>query len=203
MIGRELLCLEDLNLPTPDIGRADEDLDISAGAHAIEVDERLDRVTQRIDVERVRLVRTQAVGDDVRPGLVAPEAEHPAEKPTLDEGQGPVDAGPAPESFEVTPRPVDPAVEPAFHQHDGVHGAGARTGDRFDGEAPVFEEGVEHAPRVGAVGPAALQGERHGLSGARPSEAADLARMASSAARHRAVPLKVPVNNRCLGHRGS
>ena len=95
-------------------------------------------------------------------------------------------------------RQLDPALEPALHHHDGVHGAGARTGDRFDGEAPVFEEGVEHAPREGAVGPAALEGERHGLSGARPGEAAGLARMASSAARHRAVPLEVPVMNHAL-----
>jgi hypothetical protein len=77
--------------------------------------------------------------------------------------------------------------------------ADARTGDRFDGEAPVFEEGVEHAPREGAVGAAALEGERHGLFGARPGEAAGLARMASSAARHRAAPLEVP-DEPCLGH---
>ena len=48
------------------------------------------------------------------------------------------------------------------------------------------------------MGPAALQGERHGLFGARPGEAAGLARMASSAARHRAVPLEVPVKNHAL-----
>ena len=56
--------------------------------------------------------------------------------------------------------------EPALHHHDGVHGAGARTSNRFDGQAPVFKEGVEHAPRECAVGTAALQGERHGLLGA-------------------------------------
>ena len=94
-------------------------------------------------------------------------------------------------------RPVDPALQPALHHHDGVHRAGARPGDRFDGQAPVFEEGVEHAPREGAVGPAALQGQRHGLFGARPGETA-LDRMAPSAARHRAVPLEVPVKNHAL-----
>ena len=47
------------------------------------------------------------------------------------------------------------------------------------------------------MGPAALQGQRHGLLGARPEEAAGLARMASSAA-CRAVPLEVPVKNHAL-----
>jgi hypothetical protein len=36
--------------------------------------------------------------------------------------------------------------------------------------------------------------------GARPSKAPGLARMASSAARHRAVPLEVPVMNYAFGH---
>jgi hypothetical protein len=174
-----------------------KELDIRAGAHPIEVDERVDRVPQRIDVERIRLVRTEAWGDDVRPGL-APEAQHQTEKRALGGGKGPVEAGPAPERFERAPRPVDPAPEPALHHHDGVHGAGARTGDRFDAEAPVFEEGVEHAPREGAVGPAALQGQRHRLLGARPGEAGGLARLASSATSHRAVPLEVPVMNDAL-----
>ena len=113
-------------------------------------------------------------------------------------GKGPVEAGPAPERFELAARPVDPAVEPALHHHDGVYSAGARPGDRFDGQAPVVEEGVEYAPREGAVGPAALKGERHGLFGARPRETAGLARMASSAAGHRAVPLEVLVMNDAL-----
>ena len=147
MIGRELLSLENRDLAGLDIGRADEDLDIRAGAHAIEVDERVDRVPLRIVVERVHLGGTKPWGDDVRPGPEAPEAEHPAEKAALGRCKGSVEAGPAPEGFELAPRTVYPAPEPALHHHDGVHGAGARTGDCFDGEAPVFEEGVEHAPR--------------------------------------------------------
>ena len=182
-------------LPIATSGRADEDLDIRAGAHAIEVDERVYRFPQRIDVERVRLVGTEVWCDDVRPGL-APEAQHQAEKRALG-GEGTVEAGPAPERFELAPRPVDPALQPALHHHDGVYRAGTRPGDRFDGQAAVFEEGVEYAPREGAVGPAALQGERHGLSGARPGETV-LDRMAPSAARHRAVPLEVPVKNHAL-----
>jgi hypothetical protein len=62
VIGREFLSAEDRNLAGPDIGRADEDLDIGAGAHAIKVDERVNRVPQRIDVERVGLVRTETSG---------------------------------------------------------------------------------------------------------------------------------------------
>jgi hypothetical protein len=40
------------------------------------------------------------------------------------------------------------------------------------------------------VGSAALESERHGLFGARPSEAAAFARMASTRARHDAVTLE-------------
>jgi hypothetical protein len=83
VIGRELPCLEDREVAGPDNGRADENLQICAGAHTIEIDERPDRVPQGIDVERVRLIRTQVGGDDVGPGLVAPEAQHQAEEPTL------------------------------------------------------------------------------------------------------------------------
>ena len=192
-------CLpEDRNLAGPDIGRADEDLDIGAGAHAIEVDERVDRVPQRIDVERVGLVWTEASGDHVHPGLVVPEAQHQVEESALGRGTGRADARRAPEGFEPAARPVDPAFQPALHQHDGIHGAGARTGDRFYAEAPVFEEGIEHAPREGAVSPAALQGERHGLLGVRPGEAGGFAPTSSKATRHRAVPVEISVMNHAL-----
>ena len=169
MIGRELLCLEDRHLAGPDIGRADEDLDIRAGAHPIEVDERVDRVPQRIDVERVRLVGTEAWRDDVRPGL-APEAQHQAEKPRWAGERDPSRLArrqnvssalrapsipPSSQPSTITTAFIAPALAPVI----------ASTA-----EAAVFEEGVEHAPREGAVGPAALQGQRHGLFGARPGE---------------------------------
>ena len=113
MIGREFLSPEDRNLAGPDIGRADEDLDIGAGAHAIKVDERVDRVPQRIDVERVGLVWTEASGDHVHPGLVVPEAQHQVEESALGRGTGRADARRAPEGFEPAARPVDPAFQPA------------------------------------------------------------------------------------------
>ena len=56
---------------------------LSAGTHAIEVDERADCFPQRIDVERVRVVRTEARGDGVRPRF-APQTEHHTEKPWHD-----------------------------------------------------------------------------------------------------------------------
>src|SRR5215213_10055847 len=98
------------------------------------VDEHVDLVPQRIDVERVGLVWTEASGDHVRPGLAAPEAQHQVEESALGRGKGRADASRAPEGFELAARPVDPALQPALHQYDGVHGAGARTGDRFDAE---------------------------------------------------------------------
>ena len=67
-------------------------------------------------------------------------------------------------------------------------------------EAPVFEEGVEHAPREGAVGPAALQGERHGLFGARPGEAAGLARTGVERGPSSRRPAGSFGDEPCLGH---
>ena len=152
----------------------------------------------RIDVERVGQVRTEALGNDICPGLVAPEAEYPAEKSALRDGKRPVDAGPAPEGFERAARTVNAALQPAVHHHNGIHGAGTRTGDRIDREAPVFEQGVEHSPGEGAVGSAALQRQRYRLLGNRSREAADLAGVASIVAGHRAGPLAIPSMNDAL-----
>jgi hypothetical protein len=176
----------------PHIGRADENLDVRACPHAIEVDERIERVAQRIYVERIRLVGAEAAGDS------APQAEHAVEKKAITGGKRPVEAGSAPEGFELVSGTVEPTLQPALHHHDGVEGAGARTGDRFNGNAPVFEEGVEHTPREGAVRPTTLQGQRHCLLSTRPGQATGLAGMAASALR--AVLLDAAVTGRGLGH---
>src|SRR6185312_13765037 len=115
----------------------------------------------------------------------------------------PVEAGSAPEGFELVSGTVEPTLQPALHHHDGVEGAGARTGDRLNGNAPVFEEGVEHTPREGAVRSTTLQGQRHRLLSTRPGQATDLAGMAASAAGLRAVLPDDAVMSRGLGHGGS
>jgi hypothetical protein len=48
------------------------------------------------------------------------------------------------------------------------------------------------------VGPAALQGERHGLYGVRLGEAGGFAPTSSKATRHRAVPVEISVMNHAL-----
>lgn len=73
-----------------------------------------------------------------------------------------------------------------MRHHDCVHGPGARARDRFDGHAPVFEQGIEHTPRKGTVSPAALQGQAHGLLCARPAQVASHVRRMSITVSHRA-----------------
>jgi len=118
-------------------------------------------------------------------------------------GTDPSRLGSAPEGFELVSGTVEPTLQPALHHHDGVEGAGARTGDRVNGNAPVFEEGVEHTPREGAVRSTTLQGQRHRLLRTRPGQATGLAGMAASAAGLRAVLPDDAVMSRGLGHGGS
>ena len=190
MIGRELRCPEDRNLAGPHVGRADEDLGIPARPHAIEVDQRLDRIPQRIDIERIGLVGTHVLGNDFGPGPIDPTAKHPAEQLALVQSKRRIQTGPTPERFEGGARPIDPALEPALHHHHSVHRAGTGTGDRFNGQTPVLEKGVKYAPGEGAMRPATLQSQRHRLFGMRPSEATEageaggFAPTASKAPRH-------------------
>ncbi len=148
---------EDLDLAGKDVRRRDEEAHVLAGAHALEIDQVGDRVAQRVDVERVRLVGAPGARDDIAPDLVRPVAEDAVEQAALQRRERTVEADTTPERFELRPRGVGPAFEPAFDEDDAVHGAGARSGDRLDGEAAVLEQRVEHAPGEGAVGAAALQ----------------------------------------------
>ena len=54
---------------------------------------------------------------------------------------------------------VAAAAAHAVGEDRGIHGAGGGAGDRLDLEALVLQQPVEHAPGVGPVGTAALQGE--------------------------------------------
>ena len=52
-----------------DIGRRDEELDVRAIAHRVEIDEALDQLLERIDVERIEVVGREIARERVEPGL--------------------------------------------------------------------------------------------------------------------------------------
>ena len=60
-------------------------------------------------------------------------------------------------------RAVAAVPGPAVGQNHGVHGAGARSGDRLEIEPSVLQQRVEHAPGEGAMRSPALQGEIDGF----------------------------------------
>src|SRR5260370_27323605 len=47
----------------------------------------------------------------------------------------------------------------AVGEHRGIHGAGRGAGDRLDLEPVLVEQAIQHAPGIGTVRAAALQGE--------------------------------------------
>src|SRR3546814_1256125 len=55
-VGGQLVALEDLHAAGLHVGGGDVDLQMRAGAHLLEVDHRLQQVTQRIEVQRIELV---------------------------------------------------------------------------------------------------------------------------------------------------
>ena len=68
-VGRDLLAREDAHAAGLHIGRGNEELQIGARAHRLEIDEALDQVLERIDVERVEVVGRKIARQRVEPGL--------------------------------------------------------------------------------------------------------------------------------------
>jgi hypothetical protein len=68
-----------------------------------------------------------------------------------------------PQSFKRLPRATYSACTVASGKRDSIHGTGGCCCDGPDIEAILFQQPVEDAPSVGAMGTAALQGETQRL----------------------------------------
>ncbi len=132
----------------------------AVAADRLEVDEALDQVLERIDVERIEIVGRQQPRHRAEPqALARNERKQPLDHAALQIGQVAVDAHRAPEIGEPRPRLVrPPAIEPVG-EHDGIDRAGRGAGNALDLEAAVVEQLIEHAPGEGAMRAAALQRE--------------------------------------------
>ena len=157
--------VEDPQLAGVDVGGRDEQVEPVVAADRLEVDEAFDHVLERIDVERVEIIRRQHARHRAEPQpLARDEREQALDHAALQVGQVAVDAHRAPEIGQPLARLVgSPAREPVG-QHDRVDRARRSAGNTLDLEAAVVEQLVEDAPGERAVGAAALQPEIDGFA---------------------------------------
>ena len=156
--------VEQAQAPAVRVGRRDEQPQRAGPAQALEVDLLGEHLAQRVQAERVELVRRE----QLRPVHEQACRRHQTGPPRVadrEQVEGHALADRRPEAFERGTRAVGPTVQQALGERDRVHRTGAGAADRRDGQAVSFEQVVEHAPGEGAVRTAALQREAEGRAG--------------------------------------
>ena len=138
----------------------------TCAADRLEVDEALDHVLERIDVERVEVIRRQHARHARRTSRPSRGTNGNRRSTTaaLQVGQVAVDAHRAPEIGEPLARLVGSAAGEPVGQHDRVDRSRRSAGNTLDLETAVVEQLVEDAPGEGAVRAAALQREIDGFA---------------------------------------
>ncbi|MEZ5862829.1 MAG: hypothetical protein R3D25_01640 [Geminicoccaceae bacterium] len=131
----------------PEVGRGDQERRPPGPTQGIEVDQSLQQVAQRIEVEGVELVGGKqargGVDDRVRKtGRLQPQGLAPDRAPEL--GQG--GAG-----------PVRPAGDPAGSENHGIDGSGRAAADGAHLQPVDTGQPVEHAPGEGTMRATTLQ----------------------------------------------
>ena len=173
---RHLGAREHALLAAVDVGGGNEQLAPRVAAHQREIDEALDQALERIDVERIEIVGRPVARQRAEPrhrrALPRHEREQPLDRFALQLRQRAAEARRAPEIGEPLPRLLRPAAREPVGEHHRVHGAGGGAGDAVDGDPPVGQQLVEHAPGEGAMRPAALEGEVDGFGRLRESQPA-------------------------------
>jgi hypothetical protein len=168
-LGRDLRAGEDAQLAGVDVGGGDEQFEGAVAADRLEIDEALDHLLERIDVEWVEIVGREQPRHCAEPQRLArDEWEQPLGHAALQVGQMAVDADRPPEIREPLARLVSAAAGEAVGQHDRVHRTRRRSRNAFDLGAAVLEQLIEDAPGKGTVRAAALQSEIDRLA-ARPT----------------------------------
>src|SRR5262249_52710341 len=183
----DLRAREHAQLPGLDIGGRDEEFETAIAADRLEVDEALDQLLERIDVERIEIVGRQHGRHRAEPQAVARnKREQPLHHAALQVSEVDVDADRAPEIGEALARLVRPAAGKPVGEHHRVDRSRRRAGDAFDRDAAVVEQLIEHPPGEGAVGAAALQRQIDRLGAALARARGRLATPAWRARRERA-----------------
>lgn len=145
-------------------GRGDEEPRCLLAAQRREVDMRLEhcaKLALRLRTRRAGRGRGEVAGvHEARPGHGGRgPARHRLHDRQHRRGPSrcPVDV--LPERPERLLGPAAPAGDEPRGRHGGVHCPRARTRERGDGEARLFQQPIEHAPSEGAMRTAALQGD--------------------------------------------
>ena len=153
---------------------------IGKGAHGLEIDEPLDQILERIDIERIEVVGRKIVRQQIEPrlhrrALERRERQHPFDHRALHWRQIAVVADGTPEIGEPLLRFRAAAARQSVGKHHRIDGAGGRTRNAFEHQAPVSQKVFEHAPGECAMRTAALKREIDALGprrarrlGARP-----------------------------------
>ena len=153
-----------------DVGRGDEQFRALAGADRVEVDEALDQVLERIDVERIEIIGREHARHGAEPQPFARnERKQSLDHVALQVSETTVDAHRPPEIGEPLARLFAPAAGEPIGQHDRIHRSRRRARHSFDLEAAILEQLVEYPPSESAMGAAPLQREIDRL--ARPAPA--------------------------------
>ena len=144
------------------IGRRDENVEILECPDRVEIDKALDQAFERIDVERIEIVRREHARHGVdheadRRGFHRHQRQHAVEHRALRARQVAADRGRAPEFGEPLARLFAAAARKTVGEHHRVHGAGGRAGHARDMDAAVFQQMIDHAPGEGAMRAAALK----------------------------------------------
>src|SRR5579863_1531395 len=102
----------------------------------------------------------QLIEPDRAQGLVDVPCAHCALKPAAMNRAEPADgAQPGPKLIELGAGAHRPAFKESLREHGGIHRASAAPADALDGNAPILEQPVQHAPCKGAMCAAALKGQ--------------------------------------------
>ena len=144
------------------MGGGDENLTRMVGADQLEIDEALDQLLERIDVERIEIVgrpQLRQCAEPWRRGRPRHQRKEPLDGGARQARQVAVEACGPPELGKPLARGRRPAAGEPVGQHHRVEGAGRGAGNTGDLEPLIGQQLVDHAPGEGAVGAAPLQRE--------------------------------------------
>ena len=159
----DLVAREDVRAAGVHVGGGNEQFEFAA-AHRVEIDEAVDQVAQRIDVQRIEIVGREIARHRLEPALhrrsrKRQQREQPVGDRALHWRQVAARAGRAPERGEPLARLLRAAAREPVGDHHGVDGAGRCAGNAGDLQPAVGEQMIGDAPGERAVRAAALQRE--------------------------------------------
>ena len=163
-VRRDLVALKNPATPCLHIGCRDEQFQILAPAHFVEIDQVGNHRAEGIDVERIEIIGRGDALQHVEPEIggrpvETPKTERGVDRVGTQRAQLPHIAYRLPESGESCARFGRPPIVHSLRCHNRIDSAGAGAAYAFDPEPIILENPVENAPGERAMRPAALKRE--------------------------------------------